>query len=126
MKNNPKKWYQCMYEMKKTEETEEMLGLFKDLIVTGGHGILVDKDHVPSKLQGVNNRKLRSTNTPNMVEDKYLLLSHLSPLFEKLDNRDIYTYYQFSLTDSSVDLDKRYGVWANGLLVETPSYNQIM
>ena len=58
-----------------------------------------------------------------------MLLCHLHPDFEKLDNQDVYTYCHFSLKDSNsdldVDLNKRYGVWANGLLVETPSYNQI-
>ena len=39
LKNNPKKWNMCMYKMAKTETN----GLIEDLIVTGGHSILVDE-----------------------------------------------------------------------------------
>jgi len=40
-----------------------------------------------------------------------------------LENTNLYTYYHFILENDG-DNDKRYGVWANGILTETPSKNQ--
>ena len=39
MVNNPNSWHRCMYLLEKTEENK----LTEDLIVTGGHALLVDK-----------------------------------------------------------------------------------
>jgi hypothetical protein len=58
----------------------------------------------------------------HQMEDKYLLLSCVSNDFVKLDNKDVYTYYHL-LVKNNGDNDERFGVWANGLLMETPSKN---
>jgi len=113
MINNPEKFNECMYKMEKTEDN----GLLEDLIVTGGHSILVDD---LGDLKEENDKIFGST---QMIDDKYLLLSVLSNDFVKLENIELYTYYHFILENDGNNY-KRYGVWANGILTETPSKNQ--
>ena len=113
MINNPELFNACMYKMKKTEGN----GLIEDLIVTGGHAILVDD---LGKYKEENNKIFGST---LMIDDKYLLLCAVSEDFKKLDNIKLYTYYHFTLENNGND-HERYGIWANGILTETPSKNQ--
>ena len=110
--NNPDNFKGCMYKMAKTETN----GLIEDLIVTGGHSILVDN-------LGNNelNEKLFNGQTIK-IEDKYLLLSAASDKFEKVMGNDKYTYYHFVIENNGDD-EERFGVWANGVLTETPSKN---
>ena len=112
MINNPDKFNECMYKMEKTEEN----GLLDDLIVTGGHAILVHDLGICKE----ENDKILGT---IMIDDKYLLLSAVSKEFVKLENTNLYTYYHFILENNGND-DERFGVWANGILTETPSKNQ--
>ena len=116
MVNTPSKWHACMFKMKKTESN----GLTKDLIVTGGHSILVDD---LGELKEINDQMFGG-NTPK-IDDKYLLLSSVSPDFLQLENHYIYTWYHFTLENDGDD-DRRFGVWANGILTETPSKNFFM
>jgi hypothetical protein len=115
MINNPKKSNEFMYKMKKTKEN----GLIEDLIVTGGHSILVDDLGV---MKEENYKLLGST---QMIDDKYLLVCALSKQFIKLKNTNLYIYYHFILENNGNN-DERFGVWANGILTETPSKNQFM
>lgn len=110
MINNPNKFNECMYKMEKTEEN----GLIEDLIVTGGHGILV---HDLAEYKEENDKIFGKT---VMIDDKYLLLSAVSKEFLKLENTNLYTFYHFILENNGND-DERFGVWANGILTETPS-----
>jgi len=114
MINNPHRRNYCMYKMEKTEEN----GLIEDLLVTGGHSLLVDD--LGRNIE--ENNKVFGGITPK-IEDKYLLQVFLSDKFIKLDNANFYTYYHFVLENNGND-DERYGVWANGILTETPSKNQ--
>uniref|UniRef100_A0A6C0LNJ6 Fibronectin type-III domain-containing protein n=1 Tax=viral metagenome TaxID=1070528 RepID=A0A6C0LNJ6_9ZZZZ len=180
--NNHDSVYKCMYKMEKTDTN----GLIEDLIVTGGHSVLVDdlgeylkpnntmwnqeqrkkvirgnkkidilKDRINNikdtrdkninrtdvvnkfneRLVGLESKlldlqreveiaSLKEDETPQ-IDGKYLLLASVSKDFEKLENQDIYTWYHFSLENDGED-DRRYGVWANGILSETPSKNQII
>ena len=113
MINNPEKFNECMYKMEKTEDN----GLLEDLIVTGGHSILMDDLW---DLKEENDKIFGST---QMIDDKYLLLSAVSKQFIKLENTNLYTYYHFILENNGND-DERFGVWANGILTETPSKKQ--
>ena len=36
-----------------------------------------------------------------------------------MENKDVYTYYHFILENNGDD-EERFGVWANGILTETP------
>ena len=111
MINNPKKWISCMYKMSKTDEN----GLTEDLIVTGGHSILVDE---LGELKEESDRVFGG-NSP-MIDDKYLLLASVSKSFKKLENNNTYTYYHF-VVENEGDDSKSYGVWANGVLTESTS-----
>jgi hypothetical protein len=113
MINNPDKFNECMYKMEKTEEN----GLIEDLIVTGGHSILVDD------LRNYKDENDKIFGGTQIIDDKYLLLSSVSNDFKKLENNNLYTYYHFILENNGND-DERFGVWANGILTETPSKKQ--
>jgi hypothetical protein len=112
--NRPNIWHNCMYKMVKTEENS----LIEDLIVTGGHSILVDN-------LGEYEEKNKQLLGDIKIDDKYLLLSALSDKFEKITDNEIYEYYHFTLENDG-DIHKRYGVWANGILTETPSESQFL
>jgi hypothetical protein len=113
MINNPEKFNECMYKMEKTEEN----GLIEDLIVTGGHSILVDD------LGNFKEENDKIFGRSIMIDDKYLLLSAVSNDFKKLENTDLYTYYHFILENNGNN-DERFGVCANGILTETSSKKQ--
>jgi hypothetical protein len=118
MTNNPDKFQcsNCMYTIIKTDKN----GLLEDLTVTGGHSILVDDlDEYKEK-----NDELFNGITPK-IDDKYLLLAAVSNDFIKQENSNNYTYYHFTLENNEND-DERFGVWANGILTETPSKNHFM
>ena len=113
--NNPNKWNHSMYKMVKTEENS----LFEDLIVTGGHSILLD-EFTESEKKKLN--KLGIKEYEDKIDDKYLLLASASDQFVKLTGSDIYTCYHFVLETNGND-DKQFGIWANGILTETTSKN---
>lgn len=107
-----------MYKMAKTPEN----GLTDDLIVTGGHSLLVDS---------ISNEEQERFNTlgfpkfsMHKIEDKHLLLSAVSANFVKLTDINTYTYYHFILEND--DDTQRYGVWANGILTETMNKTNFM
>jgi hypothetical protein len=109
--NNPENFSHCMYKMEKTEKN----GLLEDLIVTGGHSILVDdlgecKEYNEQLFHG----------TIPMIENKYLLLAAASNEFVQITDSNKYTYYHLVLENNDED-DERFGIWANGILTETPS-----
>jgi hypothetical protein len=114
--NNPNDFSKCMYKMEKTNEN----GLLEDLIITGWHSILVD-DLKECKEE---NDKIFGQETPK-IDDKQMLLACVSKDFIKMDNTEVYNYYHFILENNNDD-DERFGVWANGILSETPSKNQFM
>ena len=101
-----------MYKMIKTEAN----GLIEDLIVTGGHSILVDD---LGSFKEENDKLFNVAESPK-IDDKYLLLAGVSDKFIKLENTNLYTYYHFILENNGND-EERFGVWANGILTETPS-----
>lgn len=107
-----------MYKMKKTKT------MISDLEMTGLHAQLIDKDDK----KYVNDRKKQEEkviyynkqsdkyNTKKVyIDDKYRLLSQYSRNFKKMPE-DKYEIYSFSL-----DEKLQYGIWANGVLVETTS-----
>jgi hypothetical protein len=110
--NTPTNFKKCMYKMEKTYTN----GLIADLIVTGGHSILVDEI---SDEERVLNEQLFWGPTPKL-DNKYLLLSAVSSQFKPIKNNKKYTYYHLVLENEDVN-EERYGIWANGILTETPS-----
>jgi hypothetical protein len=103
-----------MYKMEKTLEN----GLIDDLIVTGGHSILVDDlgDYYAEN-------EVRFKGTIPKIDDKFLLLCFLTKDFTQLTDKNEYTYYHLCLENNGNN-DERFGIWANGILTETISKNQ--
>ncbi len=117
MINKPTLWMQSMWKMEKTDTN----GLIEDLITLGGHSLLVDtlSDEIVCKYKEHN----WYDGTSPTIDNKLLLCAGLSGQFIQLTDTDIYTYYQLTL-DNDGDKNKRFGIWANGVLVETPSETQ--
>lgn len=109
--NNPDVYSKCMYKMTKTESN----GLMEDLIMLGNHSILVD-DAGESRQK---NDELWEGDTPNL-DKKFLLLAAASSQFAPIQNKKPYVYYNLVL-DNDNDDEIRFGIWANGILTETPS-----
>jgi hypothetical protein len=116
--NNPKKWNMCMYKMAKTESN----GLLEDLIVTGGHSILVDS------LSDVEREKYEEMGIPHFanetIDKKHLVLSCVSDQFTPMQDTSIYHYYHL-LLENNDDEEERFGIWANGILTETPNVKTV-
>ncbi len=113
MFNDSSKFTRCMYLFEKTDHND----LIEDLIVTGGHSILVDQltDQEQLNQSTVWDRNYK-------IDDKVLLLAAFSSLFKPITKQKIFTWYHFTLEGE--DDDQRFGVFANGVLVEIPSKNQ--
>jgi hypothetical protein len=116
MINNPTIWNNCMYKMIKTDTN----GLIEDLIITGGHSILVDTIDDSEKEENT-----KRFGKPMQIDDKHLLLASVSKDFVKVEDINFYTYYHFALENNGND-DKQFGVWANGILTETSSKNHFI
>ena len=112
--NNIKNYRSCMFVMKKNNE------MTKDLILTGRHAILVDQSSI-TYMENKKNLQLLNYK-PLEIDGKQLLLSAASSKFVALKDTDEHKYYHFTL-DNDNDDDAMYGVWANGVLCETPSRN---
>ena len=117
-RNNPKKWNMCMYKMAKTDDN----GLIEDLIVTGGHSILVDtiSDEEQKKYDEMGLTKFSN----ETIDNKQLLLSCVSDQFTALQDTGRYNYYHL-LLENNDDEEERFGIWANGILTETPNVKTI-
>jgi DNA-binding beta-propeller fold protein YncE len=114
MINNPEHFNLSMYKMEKTLEN----GLTEDLIVTGGHSILVD-----DLGEYYAENEIRFKGTIPKIDDKFLLLCFLTKDFTQLTDTNEYTYYHLCLENNGNN-DERFGIWANGILTETISKNQ--
>lgn len=128
MINNPKDCMHCMYtiDVDKRHELSKYIHNISDIImepltITGAHSILIDNYGMLSVDENKRNH-VHWGNKKFMVDDKYLLMSCVCDLFKPYDNTDHYTYYHLVLDDDG-DENKRYGIWANGILSETQCRN---
>lgn len=112
--NKPTFFGDCMYIMKKENNIE----LIEDLILTGGHSLLIDH---PTE----NEQKyaLEIFGQKFFIDEKQLIPTAAILGFSKILERKMYIYYQLAI-ENNRDNDQRFGIWANGVLVETPSVNQ--
>jgi hypothetical protein len=117
MINKANEWNQSMWKMEKTDTND----LIEDLIMLGGHGLLVDSisDEILEKYKELG----WFGGKPAVIDDKLVLYAGYSDSFVQLTDSQLYTYYQFVLENEG-EQDRRFGIWANGLLVETPSEEQ--
>jgi len=105
--NNPNIFSECMYKMENT-----------DLIVTGGHGILKIEPNV------LDPDKLWVSCRYSKIDGMFLHRAAFCNEFKMLSDINIYTYYHLTLKHKNVN--KRFGIWANGILTETVSKNQFI
>jgi hypothetical protein len=102
-----------MYKMSKEEHSE----LMEDLILTADHSILVDTPTIAEK------RAMKKLGFHETIDDKELVLASESSKFKKIMEMREYNVYNFALESETGE--QRYGVYANGILCETPSMNSI-
>ena len=94
---------------------EEYPEVFEELVITGCHSILVDdfkSDEEKRKADEVNGRTC-------VTDNKYRLPACVDKRTRVYETRGDYTIYHFALEND--DYFMNYGVYANGLLVETCS-----
>ncbi len=103
----------CMYKMIKTDDNK----LIEDLTLTRNHGVLVEK------LTENEEKNVDKNNLP-VIDNLLTIITADSDKFEKVMDTNWYKYYHFSL-ETDGDEDRRFGVWANGILVEVPSNNMM-
>jgi hypothetical protein len=103
--NDPDVAENCMYMMKKRENMES------DLMLTGGHSVLVNELDKETMI-----KQIREWNIPGRIDDKYMLVTALNNDFEKIEERKVFNYWHICLEGN-----RRYGVYANGILCETVS-----
>lgn len=106
MINNINNTNNCMYIMKKTNNNN----LIADLIVTGNHFVEA-YDTIENEDDDMNEHF-----------SKKMIQACNSPLFEKINNNWIYTYYHFVLEKDikhATNIFYHYCVWANGIISES-------
>ena len=86
--------------------------LFEDLIITGGHSILVDKITYEDI-----EKTLHITDSIYMTDNKVRLLACVDMKASYYDNVGYHTIYHIALENDNIDTN--YGIYANGLLVES-------
>jgi hypothetical protein len=75
------------------------------------------------KLSENEENKVDKNNLP-VIDNLLSIITVDSDKFEKVMDNNMYKYYHFSL-ETDGDNDRRFGVYANGLLVEIPSINMM-
>lgn len=111
-----------MYKMKKSGsmiDDLEMTGLHAQLIDKNDEKYKKDQEKQESKVVYYNKQSNKYDSKKIYIDDKYRLLADHSSDFEKMCS-DKYEIYTFSL-----DKKHQYGIWANGVLVETTSQRVI-
>ena len=86
---------------------------FNDLTVTTGHSMLVDN------LTDDEITEIEKWYPVKKIDDKFLILSRVSKYFEEYDTKELNNVYHLIL--EADDLDTQYGIYANGVLMETMS-----
>lgn len=108
-KNIPEDQFRNMYQRKMVAE-----GFDEPLRITGWHSVLVDD------IGSYKNKVREIFGKVVQIDEKKLLMAALSDEFEPLPMDTEFTYYHFVLTPKN-DVKQRFGVWANGVLCETPN-----
>jgi len=115
--NNPQNFRTCMYAMKKNEFMTD------DLLLTGGHGILVnkvDKTNIISRYDNKNSELayLYGKGFSEKIDNKIILQAVACKYFTQCVDNNMYNYYHISLETNGKD-NVQYGIWANGVLCES-------
>jgi hypothetical protein len=92
--------------------------LKEDLYITGCHSILVDTISYTEKAE-----TLRSLGTIFVTDSKYRLMASIDARAQPWNSEGSYTIWHFALEHPNIRMN--YGVYANGLLVESCSINAL-
>ena len=106
--NNPDKWNGCLKKFPKSGD------MIDDLYVTGAHSLLVDE---LSEKESDGIMAIYGT-TDRKIDDKFMLNAWVSEKTEPVLAADFFTVYHLVLEHHD-DEDKKYGIWANGVLTES-------
>ena len=93
--------------------------LFEDLFITGGHSILVDS--LTEQQQQIIKRFNIET---QLINDKYSLLTFINVDAKPYTVSGIFAVYHIALEHTNPKMN--YGIFANGLLVESCSYSYMV
>jgi len=104
-----------LYKYSKTVFEE----VFEDLIITGCHSVLVD---ILTQEQG--EKTMEDFGRIFQTDDKIRLMAYLDKRASIYENQGNYTIYHFALENK--DYYGNYGIYANGLLVETCSKRYLL
>ncbi len=119
MFNDPHIWYSRLWVLKKTEEN----GLLEDVIMTGGHGIMVDnftKDVLKPNAKQIVGHKYVEEHPIDTIDGKSYVLAAAHKDTVGFTDNNFYTTYHLTLENDG-DKNKRFCIWADGMLSETPS-----
>ena len=100
----------CLYKYSSAQIPE----LFEDLILTGGHSVLQEK-LTDEEVQNT----IHSHSDIKTIDGKYRLMSYLDKRSEQYNIEKLHNVWHFALEHS--DENAQYGVYANGMLVESAS-----
>jgi uncharacterized delta-60 repeat protein len=92
---------------------------FADLVVTGEHSALV-----PSLQYVEKNVMTRHFGSAKTTDDQFHLLAQHDARAVPYEPRGVFTVYHFAL-ECGRDYDRHYGVYANGMLMESCSVNHL-
>jgi hypothetical protein len=106
--NNPDKWNGCLKKFPKSGDMTD------DLFITGAHSLLVDE---LSEKESDGIMAIYGT-TDRKIDDKFMLNAWVSEKAEPVLAADFFTIYHLVLEHDD-DEDKKYGIWANGVLTES-------
>jgi len=109
VRNGSNKELNCVYQI-------------NNLLLLGGHSILVDYNELTEA--EINKNSMYFGNEMQKVDDKTCLLACASDKFEKIQNTEIYKWANICLENDG-NIKNRYGIYANGILCETPTEEHI-
>jgi hypothetical protein len=107
--NNPNIWFESMYRLPSNNPD------FDDLIVTGGHGIL--KKALSRQEIWADKRWFVKYKKYSFIDDMYLQRAAFCKDFIQITEKTEFRYYHLSLKSNNDN--RRYGIWANGILSES-------
>jgi hypothetical protein len=117
MVNDPTLWSACMYKIPQSD------GMCDDLIMTGGHALLLER---PTQ-SAIEKAKIIEYWGKDVcqIDNRHTMPLAASQRAVQLTDTNTYTYYHLVLEDDG-DAMRKYGVWANGVLVESSTREQFL
>ena len=95
---------------------------FSTLTITGNHGVLLD---TLTESERANQLRIMKVKKLPTIDGKYVVFANLCEQFQQVSNTSEYTYYHLALEDYGDSL-KKYGIWSEGVLVETTSRKKFL